>query len=56
MTTTKIDLQTSPISQLQYLKRLQYTAKNMTGLGKVAKEANKGLKFLDTRYIDQFKA
>ena len=54
--TTKIDLQTFPISQLQYLKRLQYTAKNMTGLGKVAKEANKGLKFLDTRYIDQFKA
>ena len=37
--------------QLQYLKRLQYTAKNMTGLNKVAKEANKGLKFLDTRYI-----
>ena len=37
--------------QLQYLKRLQYTAKKMTGLSKVAKEANKGLKFLDTRYI-----
>ena len=36
--------------QLQYLKRLQYTAKKMTGLSKVAKEANKGLKFLDTRY------
>ena len=30
---------------------MQYTAKNMTGLGKVAKEANKGLKFLDTRYV-----
>ena len=29
---------------------MQYTAKNMTGLSKVAKEANKGLKFLDTRY------
>ena len=40
--------------QLQYLKRLQYTAKKMTGLNKVAKEANKGLKFLDTRYT-QFK-
>jgi hypothetical protein len=34
--------------ELQYLKRLQHTAKQI-GLGKVAKEANEGLKFLDTR-------